>query len=482
MVPPGPGVSLPHLGVPALIPPSPAVPSPPTPPARRFLPPIASAPFPLQRAVGSAQPPRHTHPRAQGRDKDPGQPPAMAGQGETLPGGREKTSLGVTLTDSLIAMRNLPRLVEPLHPESRSTELLSPSTVRLDRENICAIGRLQSLWEIHSLYLQQNQIEKIENLGCFPNLRYGQLLLPRRSLSMVRGEWGSLLPLAEPGEVRVAAPDSLVLLALTLGAVASPPPHTAALPVLCRFLSLAGNRIRRVENLQTLRHLRVLDLSHNQIQTLDPDELPRSLRLLDLTGNECTHQDGYRELVVGALPHLLQLDAQHVRGGVGEEKEEGGSSSSEDEDDELLSEPSGPFTAGKDFFADLHRELAGRSRRRRREALEEHQTRLEELEELQECRGLLLPPAPLSPGREGAACITTPGPRWSQPRPQAKLGTQLPPLPGPGGQHACPQPQRPPGGSQPRTKALEEETRAKGAKNRQLPRILRTSMAPHGWD
>ena len=34
-------------------------------------------------------------------------------------------------------------------------ELLSPSTIRLDRENICAIGRLQSLQEIHSLYLQQ---------------------------------------------------------------------------------------------------------------------------------------------------------------------------------------------------------------------------------------------------------------------------------------------------------------------------------------
>ncbi|XP_010583979.1 PREDICTED: leucine-rich repeat-containing protein 46 [Haliaeetus leucocephalus] len=366
----------------------------------------------------------------------------MAGQGETLPGGREQTSPGVTLTDSLIAMRNLPRVVEPRHPESRSMELLSPSTIRLDRENICAIGRLQSLQEIHSLYLQQNQIEKIENLGCFPNLR---------------------------------------------------------------FLSLAGNRIRRVENLQTLRHLRVLDLSHNQIQTLDPDELPRSLRLLDLTGNECTHQDGYRELVVGALPHLLQLDAQHVRGSVGEEKEEGGSSSSEDEDDESPSEQSGPFTAGKgaqteaghvarlgvkqagpsvpkDFFADLHQELAGRSRRRQREALEEHQTRLEELEELQECRGLLLPPAQLSPGREGAACITTPGPRRSQPRPQAKLGTWLPPLPGPGGQHTCLQPQQAPGRSQPRTKALEEETRTKGAKNRQLPRIPRTSMAPHGWD
>ncbi|NXN23944.1 LRC46 protein, partial [Nycticryphes semicollaris] len=248
------------------------------------------------------------------------------------PTDHEQMSLGVTLTDSLIATRNLPRLVEPLHPENQSMELLSPSTVRLDRENICTIGRLQSLQEIHSLYLQQNQIEKIENLGCFPNLR---------------------------------------------------------------FLSLAGNRIRRVENLQPLRHLRVLDLSHNQIQMLDPDELPRSLRLLDLTGNECTHQHGYRELVVGALPHLLQLDTQPIHGGMCEEEEEGGSSSSEDEDDELLFEPSGPFTTGKDFFADLHQELAERSQRRRRESLKEHQTRLEKLEELWEHQGLLLPPAAL---------------------------------------------------------------------------------------
>ncbi|NWX09647.1 LRC46 protein, partial [Caloenas nicobarica] len=234
-------------------------------------------------------------------------------------------SPGLTLTDSLINTRNLPRLAEPPHPESRSTELLSPPTLRLDRENICAIGKLWSLREIRSLYLQQNQIEKIENLGCFPNLR---------------------------------------------------------------FLSLAGNRIHRVENLQPLRHLRVLDLSHNQIQTLDPDELPRSLWLLDLTGNKCTHQHGYRERVLGALPHLLQLDTQPVH----KEEEEGGSSGSEDEDNESLPEPSGPFTTDKDFFADLQQELAGRSWRRRREALSEHRARLEELETLRERRALLLNP------------------------------------------------------------------------------------------
>ncbi|CAM9843399.1 unnamed protein product [Bubo scandiacus] len=438
MVPPGSRVSLPHLGVPALIPASSAVLSPPTPPARRVLPPIASAAFPLQRAVGPAQPPRHTHPMAQGRDKDTGHPPAMADLGETLLGDCDPTSPGVTLTDSLIVTRN--PLVEPPRPERQSTELLSPSTLRLDRENIRAIGRLQSLREIHSLYLQQNQIEKIENLDCFPNLR---------------------------------------------------------------FLSLAGNRICRVENLQPLRQLRVLDLSHNQIQMLDPEELPRDLRLLDLTGNECTRQHGYRELVVGALPHLLQLDAQPIPGTVGEEEEEGGSSSSGDEDDELLSQPSGPFTAGQGarteaghIGGEAGRSLcpqgflcgsapgAGRGARgqRRREALEEHRTRLEELEELRERRGLLPPPARLSPSRDGAACIAAPASRRSHPRPQVKPGTQLPPLPGCGRQHPCLQLQRAPGGSRPQTKALEEETRAKGARNRYLPRISLTSTAPHGWD
>ncbi|XP_027487041.1 leucine-rich repeat-containing protein 46 isoform X3 [Corapipo altera] len=113
---------------------------------------------------------------------------------KTLCGDHEGTSPGVTLSDNLILTR------------SRSTELLPPSTIRLDRENISSIGKLKDQGGIHSLYLQQNKIERIENLGCFPNLR---------------------------------------------------------------FLCLAGNRIQRVENLQPLPHLCALDLSHNLIQVLD---------------------------------------------------------------------------------------------------------------------------------------------------------------------------------------------------------------------
>ncbi|XP_067992773.1 leucine-rich repeat-containing protein 46, partial [Melanerpes formicivorus] len=310
---------------------------------------------------------------------------------------------GVILTSSLIATRSLPQLLDPQSPESRPTELLPSSTIRLDHQNISAIGRLQSMLEVHSLYLQQNQIEKIENLSCFPNLR---------------------------------------------------------------VLSLAGNRICRVENLQPLRHLRLLDLSHNHIQTLDPGELPCSLRLLDLRGNKCTQQHGYRRLVLGALPHLLELDTQPLRGAVGEEEEEGGSSSSEDEEDLLLSEPSSPFTAGKDFFVDLHQDLSRHSQQRQSEALGKHQTHLKELEELWERWDLLLHPAPLSPGREGAASTTAPGPRRPHPCPQAKPGTQLPPLPGPTGQ-----PQQASSGSQLCAKALEEKSPSKGAGSRHLPLI-----------
>ncbi|XP_021233545.1 leucine-rich repeat-containing protein 46 [Numida meleagris] len=322
----------------------------------------------------------------------------MAGEEEALPGGCEQMSQGVTLTDHLMAARSLPRLEGTLQPASCSEEFPALQTIRLDREDICTIGRLGSLPGIHSLYLQRNRIEKIKNLDCFPNLR---------------------------------------------------------------FLSLAGNCIRKVENLRSLQHLRFLDLSQNQIQTLDADELPRSLRLLDLTGNECTHQPGYRELVVGALPHLLQLDAQPLHGCMDpapdEEEEEKHSSSSEDSDDELFSELSAPFCTGKDFFTDLQQELAGRSRRRQGKALEEHQARLREL---QEHRGLLLPPLLCSLGTESClapspATTTAPGPGGqSQLHPQAKAGLW---------QGRSRQPEPAAILSQPRTTALQGEAPTKGA-------------------
>lgn len=50
--------------------------------------------------------------------------------------------------------------------------------------------------------------------------------------------------------------------------------------MLPRFLCLAGNCIRKVENLRPLQHLRFLDLSQNQIQTMDAGGLALALSLL----------------------------------------------------------------------------------------------------------------------------------------------------------------------------------------------------------
>ncbi|XP_054142457.1 leucine-rich repeat-containing protein 46 [Melozone crissalis] len=261
----------------------------------------------------------------------------MAERGDALCGAPEEPQPpGVTLNDSLISTR------------TRSTGPLPTGTLRLDRENIACIGRTRGQEGIHSLYLQQNRIEKLENLECFPNLR---------------------------------------------------------------FLCLAGNRIQRLQNLRGLLQLGLLDLSHNLIQVLHTEELPRSLRILDLAGNQCTQQEGYRAGVLAALPQLLQLDSQPVRASTAEEEEGGGGGScssedeDEDEDEELLAALRAPFTVDRGFLGDLRRELAGRARRRRALSLEEHRARLEELRELLgPGRGGTAPPGPQRrpQGRPGA--------------------------------------------------------------------------------
>ncbi|TFK10693.1 transmembrane protein 61 [Platysternon megacephalum] len=268
---------------------------------------------------------------------------------------------------------------EPVLPHRKrdpreSKALASLLTIRLDRENICAISNLQGLREVRNLYLQENQIETIENLNCLPNLR---------------------------------------------------------------FLSLAGNRVRVVENLRDLRQLQFLDLSQNRIETLDPDELPWALRILNLSGNRCTHHNGYRELVLRALPHLMKLDTQLIPSwrdpDPAEEEEEGASDDSDSEEDDDVPELTGPFCADKEFFAGLRQELAGHSQRRRQEALSEHQARLEELTERQR---LMQPPGDLCPGsregrlapspaEEGAAGGRSPAPGLLEPHPNPKSGSRL---------------------------------------------------------
>ncbi|XP_078497565.1 leucine-rich repeat-containing protein 46 [Lissotriton helveticus] len=221
---------------------------------------------------------------------------------------------------TLIARRNLDPPLENWTKESMSEALRSLHTVRLDREKLTAIENLEGLEATNSLYLQQNRIKNIENLDNLLNLR---------------------------------------------------------------FLTLAQNQIQKLKNLRSLQRLQFLDVSDNQIDNLDTGELPPSLIILHLTGNPCTNNTSYRETVLKALPGLRELDGEPIAdyGALDMEEEENLTSSdadSSDEDFEFMS----PLNTNRGFFVSFHQEILGRSERRRRNALREHESRIEEAQDL----------------------------------------------------------------------------------------------------
>ncbi|XP_036053689.1 leucine-rich repeat-containing protein 46 [Onychomys torridus] len=218
----------------------------------------------------------------------------------------------VCITEALITKRNLAFPEDEDLSEKMFHTLDELETVRLDREGITSIRNLECLRNIHSLYLQSNKIQRIENLACITSLR---------------------------------------------------------------FLSLAGNQIRQVENLLDLQYLQFLDLSDNLIDVLKLDELPQSLLILNLLGNTCTNQNGYRKMVTGALPLLLDLDKQPIL--------ERWTSDDGDDDNESLDEEeefpelNGPFCTERRFFKDLDQELQQHQEQRQQTVLEEHLSRME---------------------------------------------------------------------------------------------------------
>ncbi|EGW05264.1 leucine-rich repeat-containing protein 46 [Cricetulus griseus] len=234
-----------------------------------------------------------------------------------MPGGEEEaknaaqsTQEGeVPITEALITKRNLTFSEDEDLSEKMFHTLEELETVRLDREGITSIRNLEGLRNIHSLYLQLNKIQRIENLSCITSLR---------------------------------------------------------------FLSLAGNQIRQVENLLDLQYLQFLDLSENLIEMLKLDELPQSLLILNLCGNPCTNKNGYRKMVIGALPLLLDLDKQPILERWTSDDED----KSSDEEEEFP-ELNGPFCAERGFFKDLEQELQQHQERRQQVVLAEHLARME---------------------------------------------------------------------------------------------------------
>ncbi|KAK1330993.1 hypothetical protein QTO34_008938 [Cnephaeus nilssonii] len=268
----------------------------------------------------------------------------------------------VCITEALITKRNLTFPEDEDLSEKMFHTIAELQTVRLDREGITAIKNLEGLRNLHSLYLQANKIQRIENLACVPSLR---------------------------------------------------------------FLSLAGNRIQQVENLRDLPYLQFLDLSENLIATLELDEFPQSLLILNLTGNSCTNQDGYRQLVTGALPLLMDLDRQPVA-----------SSASGPEDSPararsgLHPTPRHPVLALTGFLKELEQDMSRHRAHRQQAAQTEHLLRLETQPVLTELPRAC--PNKVSPGPERPPQARAPRQARRSCGAQAYAGSPSPQRPGRG--------------------------------------------------
>nr|XP_057941133.1 dynein axonemal assembly factor 11 [Doryrhamphus excisus] len=81
------------------------------------------------------------------------------------------------------------------------------------------------------------------------------------------------------------------------------------------YLNLALNNIEVIENLEGCESLRKLDLTVNFVARLSSVETLKDnvhLRELFLVGNPCTQFEGYREFVLALLPQLKSLDGTDI--------------------------------------------------------------------------------------------------------------------------------------------------------------------------
>ncbi|XP_068789443.1 dynein axonemal assembly factor 11 [Struthio camelus] len=81
------------------------------------------------------------------------------------------------------------------------------------------------------------------------------------------------------------------------------------------YLNIALNNIERIENLEGCEELKKLDLTANFIGELSSIEVLKyniHLKELFLVGNPCTEFDGYRQFVVATLHQLKCLDSKEI--------------------------------------------------------------------------------------------------------------------------------------------------------------------------
>ncbi|KAJ3160652.1 hypothetical protein HDU86_000411 [Geranomyces michiganensis] len=79
-----------------------------------------------------------------------------------------------------------------------------------------------------------------------------------------------------------------------------------------RFLILAHNEITQIEGVDECWELRLLDLSHNQIEHFDAEMLPPDIAYILLADNHCARLPAYRLELIQRLEDLIEIDEEPV--------------------------------------------------------------------------------------------------------------------------------------------------------------------------
>lgn len=78
------------------------------------------------------------------------------------------------------------------------------------------------------------------------------------------------------------------------------------------YLSLAHNKITRLQGLLSLKSLLYLDVSENQIAELEVPQIPKTIALLKVRENPFCREAGYRERLILELQDLEELDGEEI--------------------------------------------------------------------------------------------------------------------------------------------------------------------------
>ena len=153
---------------------------------------------------------------------------------------------------------------------AKKVDLPDAMVLKLSYKNICDIDHLDAMEALHTLCLDNNVINRIENLGHLTNLIW--------------------LDLSFNNITKIEGLETLIHL---------------------KDLTLYHNQIEHIENLDMNQNIECLSLGKNRVNSLDCVGYLRGfpkLRMLNLEGNAICNEEEYRLYVLGFISQLDYLD------------------------------------------------------------------------------------------------------------------------------------------------------------------------------